>query len=44
LRRKRQELATREVYINDILKRGAAKAQIIAEETMREVKTAMGLA
>ncbi len=43
LRRKRQELATREVYVNDILKRGAAKAQIIATETMREVKTAMGL-
>ncbi len=44
LRRKRQELATREVYISDILKRGAAKAQTIAAQTMREVKTAMGLA
>ena len=27
LRRKRNELLTREVYVNDILKKGAAKAQ-----------------
>ena len=44
LRRKRKELLTREVYVNDILKKGAAKAQTIATETMREVKQAMGLA
>jgi tryptophanyl-tRNA synthetase len=44
LRRKRKELLTREVYINDILKKGAAKAQVIASETMREVKKSMGLA
>jgi len=43
LRRKRKELLTREVYVRDILQRGATKAQIIATETMREVKTAMGL-
>ena len=43
LRRKRRELLTREVYVNDILKKGAAKAQTIAQETMREVKKAMGL-
>jgi tryptophanyl-tRNA synthetase len=43
LRRKRQELLTREVYVNDILKRGAHKAMTIANSTMQEVKTAMGL-
>lgn len=43
MRRKRKELLTREVYVRDILQRGAAKAQIIAAQTMREVKTAMGL-
>lgn len=43
LRRRRKELLTRDVYIDDILKRGAAKAQTIAAQTMREVKTAMGL-
>ena len=43
LRRKRKELLTREVYVNDILKKGAAKAQTIASETMREVKKSMGL-
>jgi tryptophanyl-tRNA synthetase len=43
MRRKRKELLTRDVYVNDILKRGAAKAQTVASETMRDVKTAMGL-
>lgn len=43
LRRRQKELLTRDIYIDDILKRGAAKAQIIADQTMREVKTAMGL-
>jgi len=43
LRRKRNELMTRQVYVNDILKKGAAKAQTLASETMHEVKTAMGL-
>lgn len=44
IQRKRKELLTREVYVNDILKKGAAKAQIIASETMRDVKKSMGLA
>ncbi len=44
MRRKRNELLTRDVYINDILKRGAVRAQTIAIQTIREVKTAMGLA
>ncbi len=43
LRRRRKELLTRETYINDILERGATKAQIIASETMRKTKTAMGI-
>lgn len=43
LQRRRKELLTRQVYINDILKRGAAKAQTVAAQTMREVKIAMGL-
>ncbi len=44
LRRRQKELSTRDVYINDILKRGAAKAQTIAAQTMREAKIAMGIA
>ena len=44
LRRKRKELLTRDVYINDILRRGASKAQTIATQTMHEIKSAMGLA
>jgi len=44
MRRKHKELLTRDVYVNDILKRGAAKAKTIATETIREVKNAMGLA
>jgi len=43
LRRKRKELLTHQVYVNDILKRGAAKAHVIASTTMQEVKKAMGL-
>jgi len=42
--RRRKEFLTREVYVNDILKRGAARAQTIASATMQEVKKAMGLA
>jgi len=42
-RRKRTELLTREVYVNDILKRGSQKALTVAQSTMQEVKTAMGL-
>lgn len=43
LARRRKELLTREIYVNDILKRGASKAQTIAGATMQEVKKAMGL-
>ena len=42
-RKKRNELLSREVYVNDILRRGSQKAQIIASSTMQEVKAAMGL-
>lgn len=42
-RRKRKELLSREVYVNDILDRGAKKARIIASETMTDVKKKMGL-
>jgi len=43
LRKKRSELLTREVYVKDILSKGAKKARVIAESTMRDVKSAMGL-
>lgn len=41
--RKRKELLTREVYIKDILSRGAKKAKVIAQSTIQETKKAMGL-
>jgi tryptophanyl-tRNA synthetase len=44
MRRKRKELLTRDLYIDDILKRGTHRAQTIATETMRDVKKSMGLA
>jgi len=43
LRRKRKELLQREVYIKEILNRGAKRAQIIASSTMQEVRKKMGL-
>jgi tryptophanyl-tRNA synthetase len=43
-RKKRKELLSREVYIKDILKKGAEKARTIAQSTMIEVKRKMGLA
>jgi tryptophanyl-tRNA synthetase len=43
-RRKQKELSLREVYVQEILKQGAARAQTIAQETMKEVKEKMGLA
>ncbi|MFA4998406.1 MAG: tryptophan--tRNA ligase [Candidatus Paceibacterota bacterium] len=43
-RKKRKELLTREVYVNEILEQGRKKAQIIAESTMSSVKKKMGLA
>jgi len=42
-RRKQKELMTRDVYIKEILNKGAARAKIIAETTMKEVREEMGL-
>lgn len=42
-RRKQKEFAAREVYVQEILRQGALRAQKIATETMREVKEKMGL-
>jgi tryptophanyl-tRNA synthetase len=42
-RRKHTELSSREIYIDEILKQGKAKAQQIAQPTMEEVKQKMGL-
>ncbi len=42
-RRKQKELATREVYIQEILKQGHSRALTIAQETIKEVKEKMGL-
>jgi len=43
-RRKRKELLSREVYIQELLKKGAKRAEIIAQSTMRKVRQKMGLA
>ena len=43
-RRKQKELQTRDVYVKDILTKGASRAKIIAETTMNEVREKMGLA
>ncbi|MFH1894877.1 MAG: tryptophan--tRNA ligase [Patescibacteria group bacterium] len=42
-RRKRKELLQREVYVKEILKHGARRAQVIAQTTMQDVKGKMGL-
>ena len=42
-RRKKQELNSREVYVNEILGQGAKRAQVLAQSTMQEVKKKMGL-
>ncbi|MCX6722367.1 MAG: tryptophan--tRNA ligase [Candidatus Staskawiczbacteria bacterium] len=42
-RRKQKELQTRDVYVKDILSKGASRARIIAETTMKEVRSKMGL-
>ncbi len=42
-RRKQKELLTREVYVQEILKQGQARALIIAQSTMSEVRSKMGL-
>lgn len=42
-RRKRKELMEREVYVEEILKKGADRARVIAEAKMKEVRKRMGL-
>jgi len=42
-RRKQKELLSREVYVQEILNKGASRAKIIAETTMQEVRAKMGL-
>ena len=42
-RRKQKEFAAREIYIQEILKQGQARALTIAQLTMQEVKEKMGL-
>jgi len=42
-RRKQKELLTREVYVQEVLKKGADRALTIAQSTMAEVKEKMGL-
>jgi len=42
-RRKQKELQTREVYVDEILKNGKSRAEVIARATMQEVREKMGL-
>jgi len=42
-RRKQKELQTRDVYVQEILNQGASRAKIIAQATMQEVYSKMGL-
>ena len=42
-RRKQKELETRDVYVKEILNKGAGRARIIAQSTMQEVRQKMGL-
>ena len=42
-RRKQKELLSREVYVRETLKKGAKRAEIIAQFTMREARKKMGL-
>jgi len=42
-RRKKKELLKREVYIEEILNKGAKRAQVVASSTIKEVKKKMGL-
>lgn len=43
LRKKRKELLNRQVYLEEVLSQGARKAQVIARETMAEVRKKTGL-
>jgi tryptophanyl-tRNA synthetase len=42
-RRKQKELQTRDVYVKEILSKGASRARTIAQSTMQEVREKMGL-
>ena len=42
-RRKKIELETREIYVEEMLVRGAKRAEIIAQSTMSDVRKKMGL-
>lgn len=42
-RKKKKELETRELYVREILRQGATKAQSIASSTMEEVRAKVGL-
>ena len=42
-RRKQKELETRDVYLKEVLTKGASRAKIIAGTTMKEVREKMGL-
>jgi len=42
-RKKKKELISRQVYIEEVLKKGAERARRIAFSTMEEVKQKMGL-
>lgn len=42
-RRKQKEFSAREVYVQEILKKGQTRAQSIAQSTMQEVRQKMGL-
>jgi len=42
-RRKQKELQTRDVYVKEMLNKGASRAKIIAQSTMQEVRSKMGL-
>lgn len=42
-RKKKKELLTREIYIQEILNRGAKRAESIAQSTMQDVRKKMGL-
>jgi tryptophanyl-tRNA synthetase len=43
IRKKRKELLSRKVYVEEILKQGQRKAQTIAQSTMQDVREKMGL-
>jgi tryptophanyl-tRNA synthetase len=43
LREKRAELAAKPEYVSEVLADGAARARVIARETMNEVRQKMGL-